>query len=270
MGEPGVVPGRALGDVAYLARSENRVRILTALATGPHDRSELEETAGVARTTLGRVLGELEDRGWVERTSDGGYVATPTGELVVGEFVPLLEAMETIGALGDVAAWLPVEELSIGLGHFRDATVRRSTAHEPLGLVEYLAELVREASTFRVMTFLAPPSPVGEAIQEKVLEGELTMEGVLAGGLVEHLGDEDHQPPDWRESLEAGGRIYRYDGHVPCNLFVLDETALVVNDRPPGNTAAVESDDETVRAELNRLYETYRAEAERVDAEYFA
>jgi len=270
MDERGAVPDDALGDVAYLARSANRVRVLETLATGPHERRALQEATGTTRTTLGRVLGELQERGWAERTADGDYVATPTGELVVGEFRPLVDAMETIGTLGDVAAWLPLEELSIELGRFRDATVRRSEPHAPLALVEYLAERIREASTMRVMTFLAPPSPVGEALQDGADEGELTMEGVLAGGLVEFLRDEGHQPPDWREFTGSAGRIYRYEGHVPCNLFIVDETALVMNDRPPGSTAAVESEDEAIRAELAALFESYREDADRVHAEFFA
>lgn len=59
--------GTPLDDVEYLARSANRVRVLETLAKGPHDRTDLQEKTGAARATLGRILGEFEERGWIRR-----------------------------------------------------------------------------------------------------------------------------------------------------------------------------------------------------------
>lgn len=270
MDEGDAVPADALEDIAYLSRSENRVRLLETLASGPHSRRELGDVTGVSRTTLGRILGELEEHGWARRTTDGDYVATVTGEHVVEAFMPLVGAMQAVRDLGDAVAWLPADELSIGLQHFRDATVRRSQPHAPMEFMEYLAGLVRDATTFKVLTFLAPPSPVGEAMHAGVVEGRLTADHVLAGGLVEYLSTQSESPPHWREYVEAGARVYRYDGHIPCNVFIVDETVLVMNDRPEGSGAAIESRSETVREWAHDLIETHLEGAERVDAETFA
>jgi predicted transcriptional regulator len=270
MNESSAVPEEALADVAYLSRSANRVRVLDALAVEAYPRRELEDATSTTKTTLGRILSELEERDWARRRSDGHYVATARGSLVVSEFTALVEAMDVVQRLGEAATWLPVDELSIGLEQFGDATVRRSAPHAPLELVEYMAELVRDATTFRVLTFLAPPPAIGEAMQANVAEGGCTMEGVITDGLLGHLRDRERHPPDWREFVAANGRLYRYDGYVPCNLFVMDETVLVMSGRPEGRSAAVQIEDERVRAAFEELFERYRAESERVDAAFFA
>lgn len=269
MTESSASAGDALEDIAYLSRSANRVRILEALATRAYPRRDLEEATGTSRTTLGRILTEFEERGWAERTADGTYAATPRGKHVAAEFRPLATAFETIRSLGEAVACLPVEELSIGLHHFSDATVRRPSPNEPLEPGRHLAELLEDASTMYTLTFVAPPAPVGQAMADGVRSGRLTVEHVLAGGLVEHLRDRPEGPPQWREYLEAGANVYRYEGHIPCNLFVVDERVLVFSDRPEA-TEAIESDDETVRAWAVDLVEGYGDDAERVEAESFA
>lgn len=56
------VPIEALEDIAYLLRSPNRVRILDALTRDPYSRRELGEQTGTSRTTLDRIVNELEER----------------------------------------------------------------------------------------------------------------------------------------------------------------------------------------------------------------
>ena len=270
VGGSGGIPADALEDIAYLAKSTNRLRLLDTLASGSHSRRELDDLTGIARSTIGRIINEFEERGWIERTSEGTYTATATGELVVAQFMPLVETMDTIGMLGDAVAWIPVDKLSIGIQHFDDATIRRSEPHAPFEFVEHLADLIRDATTFQVLTFLAPPSPVGQAMHEGVVEERLTAEHVLAGGLVRYLRDQHHHPPYWREYIEAGAHVYRYDGYIPCNLFIVDETVLLMNDEPEGSGAAIETENDTVRAGVYELFETYREDAAEIDANVFA
>lgn len=264
-------PEGALEDIAYLARSENRVRILRTLSQSAYPRRDLEEVTGTSRTTLGRILGEFEDRGWAERTVDGTYTATPRGEHVVAEFDPLLGAMETMHNLGEAVGWLPTDELSVGLRHFSDATVRRPAPNEPAETSRYMADLIADASRFRTLTFIAPPVLVGEAMSDGVRAGRLAAEHVLAGGLVPYLRDHPEGPPPWRSYLEAGACVYDYDGHVPCNLFVIDETALVGNTGDGGTdpTALIESRNPAVRTWAHELIDGYCQDATEVDAESF-
>lgn len=272
MDESSVISGDALEDIAYLSRSENRVRILEALTTGAYPRRELEEITGTSRTTLGRILTELEDRGWANRTTDGAYEATPTGTHIANEFRPLLEAIQTVRELGEAVALVPTDELSIGLRYFRDATVRRPEPNEPLEIDNYLADILRDATAFYTLTFLAPPLAVGHAMRDGVLAGQLTAEHVFAGGLVGYLRDHPAGPPPWQDYIEAGAQVYRYDGHIPCNLFIVDETVLIENSQAARGEidTVIETRNETVRAWAFELLETYRKKSDRVDAGMFA
>ncbi|MDS0474153.1 winged helix-turn-helix domain-containing protein [Natrinema sp. 1APR25-10V2] len=272
MNEPDPVLGDALEDIAYLSRSENRVRILEALTSEAYPRRELEEVTGTSRTTLGRILSELEERGWAERATDGAYVATPAGKLIANEFRPLVEAMRTVRSLGEAVALLPTDELSIELRHFSDATVRRPKPNEPIEIDRYLADLIRDATVFYALTFLAPPLAVGNAMRDGVLTGRLTAEHVLAGGLVGYLHDHPDGPPPWQDYIEAGAKVYRYDGHIPCNLFIMDETVLLENSQAEKEVVdtVIESQNENVRTWALELLEAYREKSERVDAEMFA
>lgn len=268
-GEPPDLSSAALDDVAYLGRSANRIRILSALASSPGTRSALENRTGVTSTTVGRILNELQEREWVERTVDGEYTATATGQVVVREFMPIVEALETVRSLGDAVGWLPTDELSVDICHFADATVRRPTANAPFLLVEHIANLVRNGSVFRTLTFLDPPSPVARAMQTGVTSGELRAEHVLAGGLTTYLRDNQRSPPDWQAYLEAGASVYRFEGRIPCNLFLVDETVLIMSDRPEGGGGAVESTDERVLSAAEELLAAYRERAEPVAAPFF-
>jgi DNA-binding HxlR family transcriptional regulator len=137
-------PNGPLEDVAYLSRSGNRLQILDALATRAYARHELEARTTASRPTLRRILNELTERGWVERTVDGDYVATAKGEHVIAAFTPLVGAMQTVRRLGEAVAWLPTEELTIGLHHFSDATVRRASPNDPVAEASYLLDLLRD------------------------------------------------------------------------------------------------------------------------------
>lgn len=106
--------------VAFLATSENRVRLLAAVAENSRTRADLQEETGIARATLGRILSDLRDRGWIRQ--DGTYYeATPEGARPITEFESLLDTVATLDDLGDLVQWFPVKDVSFDLGRLRDA-----------------------------------------------------------------------------------------------------------------------------------------------------
>ena len=263
----------ALEDAAYLSRSANRVRLLRALAAGPTTRRALVEETSVSRTTLGRILNELEERGWAERRADGRYAATPTGDHVLRAFLPAVEGLETVRSLGDAVAWLPESVHEVGLAAFRDATVHRPAPNEPLSFARELVARVETAERIRILTYLAPPTHTfAETMHERIRDGGLESEFLLAGGLVSHLLEDPERRRRWHESIAAGAVVYRYDGRIPCNLFVFDRVVIVPNTDPEkGQTGTfVESEDPRVYEWATDLLERHREEAERVGPGAFA
>lgn len=267
------VPTDALGDSAYLSRSENRVQILDAIANGPHTRRELSEVTGVSRATLSRIMNELEERGWALRTTDGDYEATPTGKHVSAQFVPFVESLEAINRLGEAVDWLPTDELSIGLHHFSDATVKRPEHGDPMEIIDLFTRLIRDATEFRVLTQFAPPSEFAKSMCDGLVTGRLRGTYVLTGDLIEYLGEHPDRRARWHACLEAGATVSHYEGHIPCNLWVIDGTVFIKKSGPKSIQSAygvpIISENDAVREWAIDLIETYRAEADPVGVDVF-
>lgn len=281
----------ALKDIAYLARSSNRVRVLDELTpedlrTGQgwagYTRRELEDMTGGSRPTLSRILTEFEDRGWVERTNDGRYIATRRGELVAAQFSPVVDSLGTVEELGPVADLLPIEELTVGpnagvpvpLAHFRDATIRRPKGFDPDDFSRYLIRFVEDATRFYWVTYVGPSEKLATAINEHVVGGPLRSKGIYPSHLVEHyqsVGPIIHDD-DIRDQLrdetweEVGLEWHSYDGHLPCNLFIFDETVIIENSQVRGIDpgTVIEVRDETVRYWALELFERYLDRSEQV------
>lgn len=264
-------PDAALEDVAYLSRSRNRVDLLSVLTTGPHNRRDLVEATGASRPTLRRILNEFGERDWVERTADGDYVATAKGEHVLGAFEPLVDAMDAVRTLDDALEWLPTGAHSIGIQHFGDAAVRRSRPTSPMSGVDHLHDRLPGTAAFRCLTHIAPPVEVAEAVLERVDSGLMTAEFVLTGELVGYLRDRSDRRARWKALVEKGATVRRYDGRIPCNLFVVDGTTFVGNSHSEGERACelIESPDGTVRSWALGVIEAHREDARRLDADAF-
>lgn len=98
----------ALDEIEFLARSPNRIRVLDALTAEPIERYDIEDATGVSRATLGRILDDFEERGWVTREGRQ-YETTHVGNYVDREFTGLVERFEPVPALNQVGQWFPQE-----------------------------------------------------------------------------------------------------------------------------------------------------------------
>lgn len=57
-------------EIEFLASSKHRVRVLNALAEGGCDRADLQSVTGAHASTIGRVLGDFEERRWIDIFDD--------------------------------------------------------------------------------------------------------------------------------------------------------------------------------------------------------
>lgn len=89
--------------------------------------------------------------------------------------------------------------------------------------------------------------------------------GTLTGELVEYLQTRSARQERWRADIEAGADVYRYEGDIPCNLLVIDETVFIKSSRSDSVKLSyaepIVSENEIVRAWANDLIDTYRTEA---------
>lgn len=272
------IPSDVLQNIAYLSRTENRHRVLETLTGKPRSTRELREATGTSKATVSRILNEFEERSWARRTSDGTYEATPRAEHIAFQLRAFTGSMEAIASLGEDIGVLPVEELTIGpdndltvgLHHFSDATVKRQRPQaQGVGRARML-EAIREASSLNVLTDTAPPRVIGELLQERAESGDLPGTTVWTAELFEHLRDHPEEPPQWSDVIEGGRRLYKYDGHIPATLGVTDEVTLVWGVTGEMRRRVIISENDTVQMWAVDMVERYRERAEAVDPQAFA
>ena len=266
-------------DIAYLTRSENRVQILTALAargTIPgepppgYTRRELEEHTEASQPTLSGILTEFEDRGWGERNAEGEYVATPLAAHLTDEFTPFLRSVDALRDFGEMAAILPTAELTIDRRHFSDATVRRPAGPQPTDFRRYLADLLQQGSSILYALSQGPgPATPGSYVHEQIVAGRLKYVLINPEHIHDYFVEISEARTTAQEQLEAGAEYYSYDGQIPCDLFVLDETVVIENTRVDviEDGTAIESQNETVLTWALELFDRYRRESEELTVE---
>lgn len=257
-----------LEDVAYLSRSETRTRVLDALSMASHTPRALAERTDIPRSTLRRTLTEMVERGWIERTLDGEYVLTAPGERVATETERYLDAVSAIRTLGDAVAWLPDDELTVDLRHFSDATVRRPEPNAVSAPSTVATERLREATEFDCLVNTLPSLGFERVMIGGVVDGGLTTNHVITDGELAALRRHPDRLSCWQTYVEAGANLYCYEGSIPCNLLVIDETVFVL-DRQPDALEGIECTNPRVREWATDLIDDYREAAERLDAAAF-
>lgn len=253
-----------LEEAAFLARSENRIEVLSALVERPLTRRELGAELAASQPTLGRVLNDLADRNWVAYDGER-YAATATGELVEGGITDLRERLATEARLRDVVAYLPTGTFDFDLRHLGGATVTTPTATRPNAPVERMLELLRETDEARLLSHAFNGSKLGLLADRA---GEMRVRGVFEQGAIDAVAADPTLKARLRTLLDAEGVEIRVtDEPVPAAVEVTDRrTHLLCRDEEGVVRAAVDTDDETVRAWAEALHERYWTDADPLSA----
>lgn len=259
----------ALEAIQFLANSTNRVRVLEALTEEPTSRRELQSSTGVSRSTVSRTLDSCESRGWVE--SEGSrYWITPLGEQMISAFLSSAETTAGILHLGEAVNWMPEAAFSLDFRHFQDATVVTPTPTEPAAHFDHGIEHIHCSESFRVLASTALPRYV-EAIRDAVAAGTIEFEAVTAASFYEQVRGDRARMETW---LDLGDSSWVYDGWVPVDFHIADDTVLLwLGDTVDGDLEVyglLESENPAVLAWAESLYEEYRSEAEPLDPALFS
>lgn len=247
----------ALEEIEFLALSPNRVAVLQSLADGPRTRSDLAAATGASQATLGRILGDFEERSWVERR-DGGYAATATGRLVARGITDFLEVVETERSLRGVVDHLPGGELDFDLRHLADATVTTPSGTRPDAPLQRLLDLEAEGDRIRAFSHAFNERSLSLAA-ERVAAGTLRFEGVFSRGAIDALASDEELRRLLAELLDADGAAVRVcESEIPLAGSVVDgEVHLLVRDADGVLRASIDTDDPVVRSWAVDRFETY-------------
>jgi len=254
-----------LAEIEFLALSPNRVTVLESLAEAPRTRSELGGLTGASQATLGRILGDFEERDWVVRT-DGSYAATATGQLVAEGFRDLLDVMAVERKLRDVVAYLPTGAMDFDLRHLADATIVTPTETRPNAPLQRLLALMRDAESLTAFSHALNDRSLS-VVADRL--GDQEFEAVLTRGAVDSLTAAAALRERLRRVVAApSAGVQVADGDIPVAVTVADDVVnLLVRDDRGVVQAAVDTTDPVVREWAERRYEHYRANSEPLTAE---
>ncbi|WP_254863634.1 helix-turn-helix transcriptional regulator [Halovivax gelatinilyticus] len=255
----------AIGDVAYLARSDHRVPTLVALTERPRSRSELCELTGVSSSTIRRTITEFETRSWI-RKEGYRYEATRLGEAVSSGMVDLLERVETERKLRDVWNVLPDEAAGLVVDAWTDVTVTLAVPNFPYRPVNRFESLLRWANEVR---FLRPEialmEPCLDTLHRRIDEGgEITL--VARPSCHEYFFSSYPERSSEMVAQETFS-VLECDDLPPYGIALLDDVvALCCYDGDRGTVQAlVETDVSTVREWAESTYEQVHREARALD-----
>lgn len=251
-----------MDEVAFLAGSENRVRILRALSRETMDLRDLREGLGIPRSTVKRNVSALVEAGWVVETIDG-YRATRVGEMVLTNFLRAVEVAGLAEELADFVRWLDYPDLDLSI--FEPAEVVSFTPSRPYAPSEAFAELLGSVEEVRVLYPYLIPLHV-EVLRRRVEEGELRVETVLGPDAAYAFAS---TYPEALAALLREGRVYRSREEPPFTLAVHEGgVVLLAHDGDGMPRALLETASSDAVEWGEDLFRRYREDADPLEPEW--
>ncbi|GGM68928.1 putative transcriptional regulator [Halarchaeum rubridurum] len=254
----------AVETVAFLARSEHRVHVLELLADGTRTRETLLTATGVARVTLSRILGDLEERGWIEK--DGNeYALTEYGGLVYDDLARLLGTVSLGESYPDIVGHLPTEWFGFDARHLAEGSLVADEHADPLAAARTVANAVRGADTVRALVGSFVSLPL-YAYAEAMRTGDEPDAEIVFGGGTESVVRDDDGIADCVRAIEANAGTHVYysvEEPFPCNVDLVDDETVYLSlpRERGGGFDVIECDHPAVREWARERFERTRTRA---------
>lgn len=259
--------GPPIEEIEFIASSKHRVGVLNTLAEGGCDRADLQSVTGAHASTIGRVLGDFEERRWIER-SGPTYELTPLGEFVAERFADLRDAMETEGKLRDVWRWLPREMEGFSVDLLADFVVSYPGPGYPYEPLDRVLQLVEESDSMFAFGATVYKSVANEAFCQAVLDG-MDVEYVFSPAVLAATVDWN---PELFEKVAARDHctVLVHDDlpdRTRCGIDIFDDrVAICCHDvETRALRAWIDTDAPEAREWAWSVFERYRREARPVD-----
>lgn len=236
-------------EFAFLARSHHRVRLLMELSRAERSRRDLHEATGISQPTLGRILDDFETRGWISNNHNGAYNLTPLGVALADSVTAVLDVLETMDRLADLAALLPWDQLEFDPETLASARITTPTASDPLAHMRRFDELAADATAVRMFSNVVACAPTQDSSDaDRELLGHVD-ELVVTADALEDLDDPALER--WLHGRIDDGALalYRYEGTAAYLFGIFDGTVGIVPIDEDGMPAGlIESEAAPVRS----------------------
>ena len=255
-------------DIQFLARANTRIRAIQLLAEKPRDRDELIERLDISRATLSRLLRQFEDREWV--TQDGAqYTTTRFGSAMANDITQLLDTATTVRQFQGIAQYLPFDELGIEFHQLRGARITEATSADPAAPAQRVGQLLDAADRTRILKQTIDPN-ASRPHYEAVIQGKQQTEVILTHEAIDTVTETPETRQWFQEMITNEVPVYRYDGSIPINLKIIDETVVIsVTDENGLLPALIETNDEEIFSWAVETFESYGEGAALVGEEAF-
>lgn len=255
-------------DVQFLARANTRIHAIQVLAEQSHTRDELIDRLGISRATLSRLLRQFEDRDWVEQ--DGRqYTTTRFGAAIADNISSLLDTVTTTQQIQPLDQYLPFNELGLEIHHLRGATITTATSSNPAAPARRVGQILETSDRTQILKHAIDPN-ASRPHYEAVIEGRQWTEVVLTREAIKIANQESETRQWFQEMITNDVALYQYDGSVPVNLKIVDETVLLTPSDENGLIVAlIECENEDILSWATEMFESYRSEATQVGMDAF-
>jgi len=260
----------AFDEISFLTRSANRVEVLSVVAKGTYTERELVTETGISDVTVGRILEDFTERGWVVPAEDGdGYRASPVGELLAADYRQFESSMDTAARLGPVLDILPLETMDFDLRLLAEGRVSDPESFDPLTAVDRWKQLLRRADRFVGTAPAATATTVvTEPFHEAVTEHGLDFSAVVSPAYYEAVTERAETRRHVREEIEAGADMWLADieGDFTVSVAAFDDVATVTGYDDVGKVqVGIESRADPILEWVVDRFESFRADATRLE-----
>ncbi|WP_267643230.1 helix-turn-helix transcriptional regulator [Haloarchaeobius amylolyticus] len=248
------------GDGSLPVEAIKRADVLETLRDGSKTRADLMKALDVSRTTIHRIVRDLEAQDLLVQ-SDDEFELSPFGRAVAAEVSTFQQRLTTARRLQPFLATQTDESVDVDVGPFADATITEPGPSNPYAPVARFMELLRKSSTlYGFDTTTIAPIFVDE-IREEILDG-MTTDVVYLPTVVDDIVEA--YPDAVRTALESGELSLSTHEELPFGLAIFDgRIGLGGYDEQTGMlTVFVDTDNPEARDWALDLYERYREEAD--------
>lgn len=255
----------AAEDIAFIARSPDRIRIMAELlAHGQRSRDDLRAASDTSRTTVQRNLDALEERGWISNRGQR-YEISPCGRLVTEAVLELVDTAGVANELQEFLRWTSLDDLDLDLRLLADAEITVVDSRDPYAPVNQHVEALEDADHYRLLLPVVGLDAM-KTSHEGVMAGEQSGVVVLQREAAETVRSKPEYESLYADFLESERfRIFVVEEDVPFYLGLIDDLVQIgVEDDEGVPRALLESTADEVRDWAQMKYTGYRQQATEV------